>query len=181
MKLKIILPAALFLSVAGVAAAQMQGDAEGPMGGAGGAFLEEMFARIDADNDGRVTEDELRTFRAARIEGLDADGDGFLTAEELTAHETRMAGERITRMVERRMARQDLDGDGRLSAAELAAGPGGGERGAQMFARLDTDGDNAVTLEEAEAGMQRMHDRRGGRRGEHGEGRGGWMRHGNDR
>lgn len=106
------------------------------------------FAELDADGDGRITEEEANAGRAEAVGTLDANGDGLISAEELATAEiarmTERANERAARMVER----MDTDGDGLLSAAELAVPVGHGGR---MFDRLDRDGDGVITRPEAEA------------------------------
>lgn len=49
-------------------------------GGRGG-----MFKRADANNDGRVSQQEFLARAAERFQRMDANGDGFITQEEATA------------------------------------------------------------------------------------------------
>ncbi len=174
--------AALILAAAAAVPALAQdhrgGMRGGPGEGPGGAMmLDGMFDRFDADGDGRITRTEVAAARAARIAALDADGDGVVTRNEALAFARAEASARAERMAGRMFDRLDADGDGRLTAAEaLSAGPGGfggGPGPAGMFDRLDRDRDGAVTRDEAEAGMARMRDGRGGPRHDGGgEGRG---------
>ncbi|WP_245189198.1 EF-hand domain-containing protein [Mameliella alba] len=158
------------MGTAGVASAKgMEFGAHGPRG----AFMQEMFAEIDADGNGKVTKEEIEAFKTARFEATDTDGDGKLSREEIAAARDARRVARMQTMVER----LDQDGDGLLSADELAAGPA--RRAPQdMFDRLDADDDGALTLEEIEkargafqrGGESRFghKDREHGHRGGHG-------------
>lgn len=136
------------------------------------------FAGADANSDGKVTKDELAAFRQTMMSGVDADGDGLISTEELAAHMKARMDARIDERARARVESQDLDGDGKLSATELLT-PALPDR---MFARLDTDGDGAISqdeLTEAQSRMQeRMRDGHGkrdghGMRGGDGQGRDG--------
>ncbi len=124
------------------------------MGGEGGFD----FAAADADGDGRLTADEMKAHRAARIADLDADKDGRISAEEMIARDMKEAEARIRARVGKMMERMDADGDGALTAAEVMAMPMPGER---MFGWLDKDGDGAVSKAEFDTARDRMHDRMG--------------------
>lgn len=111
------------------------------------------FDQFDADKDGKVTEAEVAAFRTNMVAGADADKDGLLSVEELTAHEVKMIEAMAARHAARRIADQDANGDGKLSAEEMLAAP----MPAAIFARMDADGDGAVTeaeFDEARAEMQ---------------------------
>lgn len=117
-----------------------------------------MFERLDLDKDGRVTKEEIATFRAQTVQGLDANGDGYLSKEEVVAFRLAQEKERIEREVDRLFEGRDLNTDGRLGADELLAGPGGivghpggAHFGGRMFDRIDRDGDGVITTEEAAA------------------------------
>lgn len=174
---------AVALAGLSTAAVGQQRPGNGPMGPQGGAAFERIFAEIDADNDGRITKEEVEAWKAAQPKVEDTNGDGKISAEELAApriaEATKRAQERAARMV----AELDTDGDGLLSAAELAQRPMGGPEGREgkgpdltrIFDRLDADKDGAVTREEAQKAMAAMHDRakgHGKERGPKGEGHG---------
>jgi len=117
--------------------------AQGPRGAA------DLFERLDADQDGRITQEEFSNRRATQFAATDTDADGFLTAEEMldqwrARNSEEAATARITRMIER----LDENDDGRLSAEEM---PQPRRDGSRFFNRIDADGDGAITLAEAEA------------------------------
>lgn len=102
----------------------------------GGEMLRTIFAQVDADDDGSVTQAEIDAFRAARIEQADASGDGALSIEEfdtLYREFTRF------RMVDA-FQHLDADGDGVIDSAEMDSRVGG------IVERMDRDGDGALTL-----------------------------------
>lgn len=144
---------------------EMGGEGMGPM-----AMFD--FVAVDADKDGKVTEAELQTYRAAEVAGIDADKDGKITAAELKSmHMVRLEA-RATEMADRMIARLDSDGDGALTAAELSARPAP----AGMFDRIDADGDGAVTEAEIAAAREAMMaGRDGGKGGRHGGHPRGWF------
>ena len=91
----------------------------------GGRSADDRFAQLDADDDGYVSQAEMRQAR----EGARARRPAF---SEL-----------------------DSDGDGQLSAAELEAVPSrGNRRTADRFNHLDADGDGYVSQEELQAGAR---------------------------
>ncbi|WP_241699795.1 EF-hand domain-containing protein [Tabrizicola fusiformis] len=136
-----------------------------------------MFALMDTDKDGKVTQAEIDAFKAARFAEADTDKDGKLSPAELLVMREKAETARREAMAKAMVARIDTDKDGLVSAAELAAaGPGKG-----MIDRLDSDGDGAVSLAEMEAAKDHMKGHgKHGKRGHDGEGRGdgprgGWL------
>jgi Ca2+-binding EF-hand superfamily protein len=121
----------------------------------GGPFLN--FDQIDADKDGKITLAEMEAFRAARFAGADANADGNLSAEELVAmHEAERAARQLQRSTDM-IAKFDTNADGALSAEELPQ-PGNFD---QLFDRIDTDKDGAISKAEADAAMEMMGGHRG--------------------
>lgn len=113
---------------------------------------EAMFARMDANNDGTVNEADRAARKAAMFDRLDANRDGSITkAEMATAHAAR-ADKRDGRKAQRAADRPAM------TDAQKA------ERRDAMFARIDTDGNDAVSRAEFDA-MQGMRDGKMGKRG----------------
>lgn len=82
------------------------------------------LARMDGDDDGRVSLAEYLDWMGYAFDRMDADGDGVLRADELPGGR----GAPVTRArhrdaLEAGFRRQDRNGDGYLDAAELAAPP----------------------------------------------------------
>ena len=119
------------------------------------------------------------------FETLDVDGSGEITAEDLAAladnrfdgfdtngdgsvSQDEFVAAHVARAEERAaemFARLDADGDGALSRDVLESRRGGERRGARMIERFDTDGSGGVSAEEFEEARAHMRERRGERRG----------------
>ncbi|MFW2588038.1 EF-hand domain-containing protein [Sagittula sp. SSi028] len=135
--------------------------AKGPRG----PMMEQMFEQADANNDGKITQEEMDAAAAQRFADADTNGDGKLSAEELVAQaEARQAERENTRRAERTermIARLDYDRDGLLSAEEMrAARPADGF--AKMLERFDTDEDGALSQDELAQAKTKMMKRKGG-------------------
>ena len=126
--------------------------------GQGGADLGAFFDRFDANEDGKLTKDELPERAADRIMKADADGDGAVTKEELEAAREKMGGGRGEGGpdVGAFFDRFDANEDGKLTKDELP------EQLAERIMKADADGDGAVTKEELEAAREKMGGQRGG-------------------
>jgi Ca2+-binding EF-hand superfamily protein len=134
--------------------------------GAGGGFAAgEAFARADANNDGRVTLEEGRTWLAARFAEVDTNRDGGVTFEEMRAYARTRMGDRQPPAEMQQRAEQrgqgmvralDANSDGRVTLEELRP------FAEAMFRARDTNADGALTREEA---MPRGGERRGDRMG----------------
>ncbi|MDA1059831.1 MAG: hypothetical protein O3C65_14225 [Proteobacteria bacterium] len=102
--------------------------------GHGGGVLE----TFDTNNDGRLTQAEIDTFRADRLAKFDSDNNGTLSLKEyealwLDAYRERMVDE---------FQRHDDDGDSVVTAEEF------NEPYAKLVARMDRNGDGILTGEE---------------------------------
>jgi Ca2+-binding EF-hand superfamily protein len=141
--------------------------AGGPGGGARGDYGARMFDRLDTNNDGRITWEEVWGVVTERFNAADTDNTGSLTAEQFRNLWPQRAGGREASG--RRAERME-------------------RRAAAMFRGLDANRDAQVTLEDIRPAVEmrfRMADanadgvitrdelpRRGYRHGPRGEGRG---------
>jgi len=140
------------------------------------------FKSLDANGDGKITADEFVARRKAMFDRIDGNGDGAVDkAEYDKAFETfrsrmrarmmryrQMRAERRQRGYHRgrhhgrrhghpgrRMERRmDLNGDGKVTRAEFDT------LGQMIFLRLDRDGDNAISKEEARKARRFMRQMR---------------------
>lgn len=122
-----------------------------------------MFARVDADRDGFVTQAEAQgarmAMRANRVEQrgerreaafarLDADRNGSISREEfMAARGARAGGGQMGDRREMRADRMERRGERRGMRGQRAGMRGG--FGGQAFARMDMDRDGRVSLAEA--------------------------------
>lgn len=133
---------------------------DGPRGDRGPRLAQHpLMAVLDADQDGELSAAEIEN-AAAALKKLDQNEDGKLTRDELRP--PRAAGERGgpagAGIVERIMSR-DANGDGKVTKDEMP------ERMQRMLERADTNNDGAIDRAEAESFAEHM-KQRGGRRGE---------------
>lgn len=112
------------------------------------ARAEAMFARMDANRDGTINETDRAAMKAQRFDRLDTDRNGSISQTELAAR----AGDRAGK---RRMARPE--GAPAMTDAQKA------ERRTEMFARIDTDKNGALSRAEFDA-MHAARSARGGKR-----------------
>ena len=119
-------------------------------------MAERRLARVDADGDGMVSEDEFiaRAESAPtpqeRFAKRDRNDDGVLTADEMGRRHADRSGKRRGHGERpgKRFKRVDSDGDGRWSEAEFLAHAEQRPEPAELFARLDADGDGELTRDE---------------------------------
>ncbi|UXX85258.1 EF-hand domain-containing protein [Roseovarius pelagicus] len=88
------------------------------MGGMGRGMMDgTMMQMLDADGDGNVTPQEMRTQMQAKLTEYDSDGDGTLSISEFETLHSAMIREK---MVDR-FQHLDADGDGAITSDEMAA------------------------------------------------------------
>lgn len=107
----------------------MGGQMGGQMGGSmmGGGQMGGMMQQFDADGDGTVTPDELRTGLTDKLKEFDADGNGSLSLDEFDALRSSLMRERTVD----KFQFLDDDGDGQVTADEIT-------KPAEMFERMQT-------------------------------------------
>lgn len=132
------------------------------------------FARLDTNNDGKLSFAEQAAGTNARFAKLDVDGDGKLTPEELGPrhrHGPREDGPGLAQdqddapmargggMGAGMLMRADANGDGKITREEMRA------QADQRFDRLDANKDGVIDQAELQAIRDRMGQRGQGRRG----------------
>jgi Ca2+-binding EF-hand superfamily protein len=113
------------------------GKSPGPHGHPGQAFAEHWFRSMDANNDGKLSQQEVETGTLRLFERLDANKDGEVTRQEAETGAAAIRKEELSK----RFSELDADKDGRLTADESKIP-------ARFFDRLDTNHDHALSLEE---------------------------------
>jgi Ca2+-binding EF-hand superfamily protein len=112
---------------------------------------------MDANQDGRISAEEHAAGAKKMFGKMDANADGNVTAAEMDAGQKAIKGERHGEHQDAHAMSSadkirvvDASGDGILSAQEHAAGA------REMFQKMDTDRDGALTDAELRAGHERM-------------------------
>lgn len=96
------------------------------------ARREQMFAKMDTNNDGSIDKTELTSF----LQQMSAAGQTAPNADDM-------------------FAKVDTDGNGQISKAEFMQGHHGNHHG-KMFAKMDTNGDGSIDKAELTAFLQQM-------------------------
>ncbi|MGB0901888.1 EF-hand domain-containing protein [Halocynthiibacter sp.] len=123
------------------------------------------FSQVDANGDGQITEEEFTTFRAAKREERfntgDTNNDGLLSEDEIKEMGGRRAARRASRMIDR----FDANDDGMLSMDEMPSGEGRGKHDDEaregFMDRFDEDENGTISEAEFEAAKEHMESRRG--------------------
>src|SRR3546814_11175361 len=109
-----------------------------------------MFARLDANKDGKLDAADRAAKRAERqakrFARLDADGDGSISKAEWDQHGADRAAKRAERGEKRAAAGEA--GQGKRHAMRGHHGKRGGHHGMRMMGKADTDGDKATSQAE---------------------------------
>ncbi len=115
----------------------------------------EQFARYDANQDGKLSPEEVKAAPwAALLEGADADGDKFLTTDEIYDQLGRASAEQLRAAVpsdeevERRFKAGDKNQDGQLSAEELGK--------LSWLLRMDRNDDGLVSWPEIKRSLAKL-------------------------
>lgn len=141
---------ALITSV-GLSSAALASVAFAHGGHMGGHMRGELFEKIDANKDGKVTLVEAKAAEKTRFAAIDANKDGRLTTQELEAHRAAKHGDEAANPERAHkhkghgakfFAKVDANGDGAIDATESAA------KAEKMFTRMDDNGDGVVTKDE---------------------------------
>ena len=125
-----------------------------------------MFARLDANRDGRIDQADRAARQQARFDRLDADGDGAISRAEFAASRKGRAHARAERGGKRQRPamrarggrigqlarRADANRDGAISEAEFTAGA------LALFDRADADRDGTVTAAERRAAREQARE-----------------------
>ena len=151
------------------------------MGAHGPRAMMMNFEQIDADKDGKITQEEIAAAPKAHFDAADTDQDGALSLEEMQAQAIARMTERAKAMSARMLERKDANGDGKISFEEMQPGKAGGKNGGprgqmmgRMFDRVDVDDDGAISKAEFDTAQEWMSERgRGGHFGKHGGKHGG--------
>ena len=133
---------------------------EGPDGKGPAAHMTELFGKVDANADGKVTQEELTTHRTAMFTAADTNGDGKLSSDELAARELARFNETMPDRVARMLSREDANADGSISADEIPEGPM-----LDNFARIDADDDGAISQAEVAEATKHRGKRKHGMKG----------------
>lgn len=153
MKKTLIGLALLTTAAAGAAIAQVPPPGDDPMGGKtvtkaeASAKAAEMFAKMDANNDGKLDQADRAAHRAQMFDRLDSNKDGTISRAEFAAAHSGKEGD-AKRPGERRMGKR------------------GGQMGGAMMTRMaDANKDGKLTPEERKAHHAQMRQKMGGKRG----------------
>lgn len=134
MQKPLLLASAALLGIAAASPAFAQGAGPGPRGT---RMIDAMFAKVDANKDGKITKAEIDTYRLAQFKAADKNNDGYLEGEEIRIF-----------VANRRFSMLDKNGDGKISAEEFGA------RRADRFKELDKNKDGFLSPEELQAARQ---------------------------
>ena len=111
-----------------------------------------MMERYDANNDGKLTQDEINSNREAWLKEFDANNDGKLSLDEFKQLWLKARAERIVRAFQR----FDRDGDAGVTIEEYQRPL------ADLVERMDRNNDGALSKDDMHRGRKMRHRMRGG-------------------
>lgn len=114
------------------------------------ANVGQRFAKMDANSDGKIDKADREARTAERFKKLDTDGSGEVSLAEMKAGQDARHEQRTQRMAARRDAGPGEQIGGMRRGKRGHGGGGHGMRGGMM--RMDANKDGAITLAEMEAG-----------------------------
>ncbi|SFH09635.1 Ca2+-binding protein, EF-hand superfamily [Palleronia marisminoris] len=115
--------------------------------------------RLDQNDDGQISREEMQAMGQNPMARADANGDGTVSRDEVISAAVERATERAGAMFDR----FDEDNNGEIAVVNLPQPRGAhGDRAEQLFDRFDADGDGTLSAEEISQ-IPPM-----GRRGHHG-------------
>lgn len=124
-------------------------------------FIDRIMDRLDANEDGQISQEEFNMRDRGMMNRLDANDDGVVTVEEINRHIDDRKSEIVDRMATEqeqaiiRFQAADIDGDGMVTAEEART---------EAFNHIDENGDGQLSTEELRNGRpnhRNRHDRFG--------------------
>ncbi|NBB80210.1 MAG: hypothetical protein GVY36_12345 [Verrucomicrobia bacterium] len=156
MKIKAIYLLSLLAICLPIAAEAQSGKNTGKKVGKG-ASPEAVLARLDADENGSLSKDEVRGRMLKHFESIDANSDGTIRLEELTAAREKTR-ERVGKKVEKI---RDADTDGNRAISIDEAANAGMDKLVKNFEFVDIDGDGEISREEMRTFRKARQNRKG--------------------
>ncbi|ASJ71236.1 EF-hand domain-containing protein [Granulosicoccus antarcticus] len=114
------------------------GKRHGRSGRQGSNIMLTLFKNADANADGKVTQEEIETYKNAQLSSADVDTDGALNIEEFDTIYRALTRSRMVDIFQS----FDEDGDGIVSPAELD------EKISPIVERMDRDDDGVLELKQ---------------------------------
>lgn len=123
-------------------------------GGQHGPNIEKMLERLDANDDGGISLDEVKTHQANIFASADANDDQSLTQEEFDMIAEMQKAEREANKAERA---ETAEKDGKRGGKGKHRGQG--KRGGPNFERFDADSSGSLTVTEFTSHADKMFER----------------------
>jgi Ca2+-binding EF-hand superfamily protein len=128
-----------------------------------GEFLGASFDKMDADKDGKISRGEYLKIHEERFDKFDVNDDGYLTEEEVketTGHMSEEAKKKALQKAKIRFDSIDTDRDGKISKEEWISAHPDRPEAETVFDEIDTDGDGYITKKELKGIKGRFKDKR---------------------